>query len=45
VALIPTDDYDILFSTEDFNGIKEALKKRKIKNPRRRSRGVLNPLL
>jgi hypothetical protein len=28
VALIPTDDYDILFSTDDFDGIKEKLNKK-----------------
>jgi len=28
VALIPTDEYDILFSTDDFDGIKDKLSKR-----------------
>ena len=29
VALIPTDEYDILFSTDDYEGIKESLSKRR----------------
>ena len=29
VALIPTDEYSILFSTDDFEGLKEILNKRK----------------
>jgi hypothetical protein len=28
VVLIPTKDYDVLISTEDFDGIKEALNER-----------------